>query len=130
MRAVVVSLMLASTTSCAAEAPPIAEIQPTNNMPIEFLFYERLTKCWSGIDDLPDANKLQVTLKVQLAEDGTLASEPIVIKPEGITYDVNDMEIAVERSLRSVRDCEPFQLPPEGYEIWRTVTITLGTRDD
>jgi colicin import membrane protein len=78
----------------------------------------RLKACWrlpsgGGGSDTP-----AVTLRWRLKPDGSLDGEPQVEQPRSDPL----FRLAAEAALRAVRECSPFDLPPERYNIWRVIT--------
>jgi colicin import membrane protein len=79
---------------------------------------QRLRACWrlpsgGGGSDTP-----VVTLRWRLRPDGTLDGDPHVEQPRGDAL----FRIAAEAAIRAVQQCSPFDLPPERYSTWRTIT--------
>jgi hypothetical protein len=57
--------------------------------------------------------------------DGTLAEAPEVMNPQSTVY-----FLAVSYSaIRAVQSCEPYQLPPNSYEVWKDIIINFDPRD-
>jgi colicin import membrane protein len=84
----------------------------------------RLKACWrlpsgGGGSDTP-----VVTLRWRLKPDGSLDGEPLVDRPR------NDplFLLAAEAAQRAVRECSPFDLPPDKYSIWRNITWDFDPR--
>ena len=78
----------------------------------------RLRGCWrlpsgGGGSDTP-----VVTLRWRLKPDGSLDGDPQVEQPRGDAL----FRIAAEAAVRAVRECSPFDLPPDKYSAWRTIT--------
>ncbi|MBX9590173.1 MAG: cell envelope integrity protein TolA [Hyphomonadaceae bacterium] len=78
----------------------------------------RLKGCWrlpsgGGGSDTP-----VVTLRWRLKLDGSLDGDPQVEQPRGDAL----FRIAAEAAMRAVRECSPFDLPPEKYSSWKTIT--------
>jgi colicin import membrane protein len=79
---------------------------------------QRLRACWrlpsaGGGSDTP-----VVTLRWRLKPDGSLDGDPQVEQPRGDAL----FRVAAEAALRAVRECSPFDLPPETYSTWKTIT--------
>lgn len=95
---------------------------------VEAILISQLKLCWDDVVDLPNPERLQVTLRMQLQIDGSLKSDVEVIRPRRTIGD-RPMQVAVERALRATRKCAPYQLP-EGsetfYEEWKDVTVNVG----
>jgi len=92
-----------------------------------------LRRCWRMPDDLPDPDRLVVTLAFQLNRNGTLSGQPRVVSPRNYTFDA-PMNEAVNRAMRAVRQCDPYTIltddPIVGphFDIWREQEVTFGRR--
>lgn len=95
---------------------------------VETILISQLKLCWDDVVDLPNPQRLQVTVRMQLNIDGTLRSGVEVVSPRRTIGD-RPMQVAVERALRAVRKCAPYRLP-EGsetyYDEWNDVTVNIG----
>ncbi len=88
-----------------------------------------LTRCWRMPIDLPDPDRLVVTVQFDLNRNGTLNGQPVVTNPRNYTFD-SDMRVAAEAALRAVRTCDFsfFSDDPvvgDHYEIWRRTEFTF-----
>lgn len=84
----------------------------------------QLAQCWrlpgaGGGSEIP-----AVTLRWELAPDGSLQGEPRVQNAPNDTLG----NAAAEAALRAVRGCQPFRLPPESYEGWRDIEWVFDPR--
>lgn len=59
-----------------------------------------------------------VNVRFQLNQDGSLNGEPVVVNRQNTPL----YAIAAEASVRAVKQCAPFQLPPDMYGAWSSVT--------
>ena len=59
-----------------------------------------------------------VNVRFQLNQDGSLNGEPVVVDRQNTPL----FAIAADASVRAVKQCAPFQLPPDKYGAWSTVT--------
>jgi hypothetical protein len=88
-----------------------------------------LIPCWRMPIDLPDPDRLVITVQFELNRNGTLNGQPVVTNPRNYTFDPN-MRIAAEAALRAVRTCDFsfFSDDPvvgDHYEIWRQTEFTF-----
>lgn len=94
---------------------------------------QQLNRCWRTVADLPDPERLRVTLSFRLNRDGSLNGQPRVVSPANYTFDP-EMNEAVNRALRAVRTCDPIDRLPndpvvgEYFDIWRDQEVTFGLR--
>lgn len=59
-----------------------------------------------------------VVVRFQLRQDGSLAGEPVLINRQSSPL----YNIAADASIRAIKQCAPFNLPPDKYGAWNTVT--------
>lgn len=72
----------------------------------------RLGKCWN-----PDRDGVPVTLSWRLRRDGTLDGEPRIESQQA-----NPLFLAsADAAIRAIKACAPFKLPPDKYELWKSV---------
>ncbi len=89
-----------------------------------------LNRCWRSVADLPDPERLRVTVAIRLNRDGSLNGQPRVVRPTNYTFDPLMTE-AVNRALRAVRTCDPLDRLPqdpivgEAYDLWRDQEVTF-----
>lgn len=91
-----------------------------------------LRRCWRMPIDLPDPDRLVVTVEFDINRNGTLNGQPVVTSPRNYTFDPA-MRTAAEAALRAVRQCDPYPFPDdpvvgEHYEIWRHTEFTFRPR--
>jgi hypothetical protein len=91
-----------------------------------------LRRCWRMPVDLPDPDRLVVTVEFDINRNGTLNGQPRVISPRNYTFDA-PMRSAVEAALRAVRQCDPYPFPDdpvvgEHYDVWRRTEFTFRPR--
>jgi hypothetical protein len=90
-----------------------------------------LRRCWRSTADMPDPERLLVTVEFQLDRNGRLSGQPRVVSPTNYTFDPL-MGEAVNRALRAVRVCDPYEFLPndpsvgEYFEVWRSQEVTFG----
>ena len=88
--------------------------------------------CWRMPIDLPDPDRLVVTIQFDLNRNGTLNGQPRVISPRNYTFDPH-MRRAVDEALRAIRLCDPYPFADdpvvgEHYELWREMEYTFRPR--
>lgn len=91
-----------------------------------------LMRCWRMPVDLPEPERLIVTLEFDLNRNGTLNGQPRVTNPRNYTFDP-PMRTAVEAALRAVRQCDPYPFPDdpavgEHYDTWARLEFTFRPR--
>lgn len=88
-----------------------------------------LRRCWRMPVDLPDPDRLVITVQFSLNRNGTLNGQPRITSPRNYTFDPA-MRTAAEAALRAVRVCDPYPFPDdpvvgEHYDIWRETEFTF-----
>lgn len=91
-----------------------------------------LTRCWRMPVDLPEPERLVVTLEFDLNRNGTLNGQPRVTSPRNYTFDP-PMRTAVEAAVRAVRQCDPYPFSDdpvvgEHYDTWARLQFTFRPR--
>lgn len=91
-----------------------------------------LMHCWRMPVDLPDPDRLVVTVEFELSRSGALIGQPRVTSPRNYTFDPS-MRTAAEAALRAVRQCEPYPFPDDRavgdhYETWSRLEFTFRPR--
>lgn len=86
------------------------------------LIQRAMQRCWRMPADLPDPDRLVVTLRFRLNRNGTLSGQPEVTNPRNYQFDPA-MGQAVQTALRAVRSCDFGFLPSDPrvgshYEVW------------
>lgn len=71
--------------------------------------------CWRGAADMPDADRLQATIRVRFSRDGTFAAAPELRAPARIPTGDPPLQTFIQRAFRALNRCEPFDVPPEYF---------------
>ncbi len=82
--------------------------------------------CWSVPVGIQNASELVVTLAVDLAPNGGLASTPKLIEPK--TAD-GQIQQAFEAARRALIACAPYDLPPEKYDTWKRLEVVFNPKN-
>jgi len=80
---------------------------------------------WNVLSGGASAQETIVKIRLRFNSDGTLSTPPEVVNPQRTPYFVAISESAV----RAVQQCEPFNLPPARYDIWRDMVVNFQPRD-
>jgi hypothetical protein len=93
------------------------------------LIQRAMIRCWRMPADLPDPERLVVTLQFHLNRNGTLSGQPEIVSPRNYQFDP-PMAQAVATALRAVRSCDFSFLPSDPqvgphYEIWQENNYTF-----
>ncbi|MCI4643844.1 MAG: hypothetical protein MRY64_03570, partial [Hyphomonadaceae bacterium] len=113
----------------ASEARRGAGEQTGNTAAVTALISQQMFYCWDDVDDLPNPERLNVTIKMQLSRDGSIKDGPDLVNPARPPIGDRSMGVAIERALRAARKCAPYRLPEgadEYYDDWDEVTLNIG----
>ena len=83
----------------------------------------QMQKCWSPPAGARDAESLVVQVRLSLTRRGDISAGPVVINRSELGNPF--FRAAAESVLRAIRQCEPFELPPEKYVGWRDIELTF-----
>lgn len=83
----------------------------------------RRNRCWRAPADLPNPERLIVTVRMRLDARGHLSGEPQLVSPTS-TFGDPPMRAAADAALRAVRECDPFPfaddpVAADHYDVWR-----------
>ncbi|MEM7766489.1 MAG: hypothetical protein AAF253_03255 [Pseudomonadota bacterium] len=115
------------------EAPSQAQLgvgdRARNQQSVVNIIYTQMSVCWDDVDDLPNPERLNVTVRMTLERDGTLKEDVKLVTPSRPPIGDRPMQVAIERALRAVRKCAPYRLPEDAlasYDDWDEVTLNIG----
>ena len=80
-----------------------------------------IADCWYPPNGWVDPAEVRVVVQFRLNRDGTVQGVPNVVQAPTGRYAL----VATERALIAVRQCAPYQLPPDKYDAWQEVRITF-----
>ena len=76
-----------------------------------------ISQCWSPPAAAPDAEKLEVDVRVRADSDGTVTS---VESMDQTRFKIDGFyRTAARAAVRAVEECSPLPLPPEKHEVWK-----------
>ncbi|MEO0466945.1 MAG: hypothetical protein AAF216_10400 [Pseudomonadota bacterium] len=103
--------------------------QSGNTASVIAMIQAQMFVCWTDVDDLPNPERLNVTVRIVLNRDGTLKEDARLVNPARPPIGDRAMGVAIDRALRAVRTCAPYRLPEEAqdnYDDWDEVTLNIG----
>lgn len=109
----------------AASAGQNAPLGEKMTMSEEDALRHQLETCWNVPFGAKDAENLRVEVFMVINPDRTLREARIV---DVSRYNSDSFfRAAADSAMRAVRNplCSPFQLPPDKYDTWKTVTVTF-----
>lgn len=85
----------------------------------------QISPCWSPPIGVQGAADLAVQLQLALNVDGTLLRPPdILTRGSGLAF-----LAAADAARRAVLRCQPYELPPGKYDVWRDIKVNFDPRD-
>jgi outer membrane biosynthesis protein TonB len=88
---------------------------------------KELRSFWADTQDLPKEDQIEVTIRLHLNRDGTLAEPPQLVKPG--SRPVGRKGIAVDRALGAARKFfaeRRLNLPEDDYDKWQQIDVDFG----
>jgi len=77
----------------------------------------------------PEVEEIVSYVSFQLKEDGSLSGRPRLVRQTGVNETNRaQAERHAEQAIRAVQLAAPFDLPPEYYNAWKSVTANLDWR--
>jgi hypothetical protein len=89
----------------------------------------RLRQCWNPPVGVREAAALIVTVRINLLQDGSLASPPQLVSIQSASNPLG--QVAAESAVRAVAQCAPFGdiLRPETYALWNQIDFVFDPRE-
>jgi hypothetical protein len=89
----------------------------------------RRNRCWRAPADLPNPERLIVTVSFRLNARGRLLGNPQLVSP-ATTFGDPPMRAAVDAAIRAIHACDPYPFPEdeqarEHYDVWRDMEFTF-----
>ncbi len=129
----VVAALLEELEQDQAQAPlvvPDTAAQPPAPTPQQLTTEESeglkfaIKQCWSVPIGIRNDSELKVTLGVELDRDGSVKGSPRLIEPGSI--ETNEIRQAFNAARRAVMRCQPYDLPVDKYEHWRSMEVVFN----
>ncbi len=94
------------------------------------LIRSQIAKCWNVPAGAKNAHELSISLRVQLAEDGSLVHVELADESKARYSSDSFFQAASDSAMRAVRQCSPLKnLPPEKYATWRDIIMTFDPKE-
>jgi hypothetical protein len=94
---------------------------------LEGAIRQMVEACWNVPAGAKDAEDLLVRLRIRLRPDGSLARPPEFLDRGRMSDPF--YRVAAESAARAVRQCAPYDLPPDQYELWRDLTFNFDPKE-
>ena len=83
----------------------------------------QIQKCWTLPLGIPNANRLEAVIRVTLARNGRLSSEPELLKASASVHG----PVLVGIAFKALADCQPYRgLPAAKYGDWRIMDLRFA----
>lgn len=97
-----------------------------NTASLQAAMRRQIGYCWRTVDDLPNPERLVVTIEVKLDIDGNVQGSARVTNPPRRPIGDRYMGTAMDRALLAVRKCAPYKLPADDYDKWKEIEVVIG----
>jgi hypothetical protein len=88
-------------------------------------FKVHLKKCLKLPAGVSAARDMRVVMRVFLRPDGALAAEPMLVAAPA----AQEGPVMVQAATQALKACQPYALPAEKYNDWKTLDIPVSPRD-
>lgn len=115
--------------TAAASAQPNAPLGSQLSTSEKDTIIAQIEKCWSPPIGAKDAKNLVITLRVQLAADGT--AQTVQIVDQGRYNSDGFFKAAADSAVRAIHNpnCVPLKVPPDKFDQWKNMTLNFDPRD-
>jgi hypothetical protein len=111
--------------------PSRARAQPQTSrleqMELVRMITQQMSGCWRLEPGAREAESLVVGIKVQLNRDGSVRA--VKITDTGRMATDAFFRSAAENARRAILSCQPFDLPPKRYEVWRDLRFRFNPKE-
>jgi colicin import membrane protein len=80
---------------------------------------------WNVLGGGEGAQTTVVKLRLRFNPDGTLSAAPQIMNPQSTPF----FQAVSDSAVRAVQQCEPFNLPPAKYDIWKDIVLNFDPRE-
>ena len=95
---------------------------------LEAALRSQIKECWLEPANMSNAASLLVVVSMDIGIDGRLQRDPILVSPSSRAGANPALVVAIDNAMRAVRDCAPYNLPPDRYDSWRQVRFNFDPR--
>jgi len=80
------------------------------------MFKQQVDRCWKKPYGGIEAQQVEAEFSIALKKDGTLEATPVAIGRPTTPY----QRVYQESGLRAIIDCQPYKLPPQMFDEWKS----------
>ncbi len=109
----------AAPTKAAAigvKKPSGTQLSATEELMFSNIFNNKVKQCWTVLAGASDFRDLKVHVNFDLGVDGRLLADPVASRGTGSPT----AQLAAEAAIRAIRECQPYDLPPELHDKWKS----------
>jgi len=120
----------ASMMANALESPkPRTDIGPDLTISEKDLVRQQIQRCWNLPAGAKDAHTMIISIRMVMNPDGSVQQARILDQAKMSTDPF--YRTMAESALRATLNprCQPFKLPPEKFDRWKTMKLTFDPRD-
>ena len=120
----------ASMMANALESPkPRTDIGPDLTISEKDLVRQQIQRCWNLPAGAKDAHTMIISIRMVMNPDGSVQQARILDQAKMSTNPF--YRTMAESALRATLNprCQPFKLPPEKFDRWKTMKLTFDPRD-
>lgn len=92
---------------------------------VGLMIREQVSRCWRVDAGAREAQDLVVSIRIFLAPDGRLVTQPQFMDVTRYRSDAF-YRSAADNARRAVLECQPFQLPREDYDLWKDLVLNFN----
>jgi type IV secretory pathway VirB10-like protein len=116
-----------SDSDSRSTAPPGATVSPAVQSSLAAEVRRQLKPHWQPPSGA-DVEKLKTVLRINLARDGSVTSINFVTTNGINASNRTQADLHRERAIKAVRLASPFNLPPQFYDGWKSMTVNFDLR--
>jgi len=120
----------ASMMANALDSPkPRTDIGPDLTISEKDLVRQQIQRCWNLPAGAKDAHTMIISIRMVMNPDGSVQQARILDQAKMSTDPF--YRTMAESALRATLNprCQPFKLPPEKFDRWKTMKLTFDPRD-
>ena len=116
-----------SDSDSRSTAPPAATVTPGVQSSLAAEVRRQLKPHWQPPSGA-DVEQLKTVLRINLARDGSVTSINFVTTTGINASNRTQADLHRERAIKAVRLASPFNLPPQYYDGWKSMTVNFDLR--
>jgi hypothetical protein len=107
-----------------------ATLSPAEAATLAQFMQNRITQCFSMPSGAEDLDRMRVTVRIALTQDGRVVGLPEVTEAIGQTSENSGFFRAfTESTKRAILRCQPYALPADKFQFWQEQDIIFNPRD-